>query len=256
MTLELTRMTWQEVRAGLEESTLVVVPTASVEQHGPHLPLSVDAIRARELGRRIASQLDCFLAPVVRPGLSAHHMGFPGTITLSEDTFKSVVADYCESLAEHGFTDVALFTSHGGNTDALNEAAETLDSELDPHVFVAGTREGLMDARTKAMAEFDVTPEESGAHAGAAETAFLLETNPDLVDATDGTTGFVGDLSEVSLSDGVRAVSENGVLGDPEAASVEQGELLIESCAAYFAAEIAAETDVTPEAEPGPRAKQ
>lgn len=249
-------MTWQEVQAGLEESTLAVVPTASVEQHGPHLPLAVDTIRARELGRRIASELGCFLAPVVRPGLSAHHMDFPGTITLTEETFKRVVTDYCESLAEHGLTDIALFTSHGGNADALNEAAEAIDSRLDANVFVAGNREGLMDARTSAMAEFDVTPEESGAHAGAAETAFLLETNPDLVEATEGTTGFVGDLSEVSLADGVRAVSENGVLGDPEAASVEQGELLIESCAAYFAAEIAAEAGGSARDELTARAEQ
>lgn len=242
-------MTWQEVQAGLEESSLVVVPTASVEQHGPHLPLSVDTIRARELGRGIADRLGCFLAPVVRPGLSAHHMGFPGTITLDEETFKGVVRNYCESLGEHGFTDVALFTSHGGNTDTLNEVAETLDAELDADVFVAGTREGLMEARTSAMAEFDVSPEESGAHAGAAETAFLLETDPDLVASTDGTTGFLGDISDVSLADGVRAVSENGVLGDPEKASIEQGEQLIDSCVTYFAAEIEAEVKTDAEAE-------
>lgn len=250
MTFELTRMTWQEVQSGLEASTLVVVPTASVEQHGPHLPLSVDTIRARELGRGVADELDCFLAPVVRPGLSAHHMGFPGTITLDEETFKGVVRNYCESLAEHGFTDVALFTSHGGNTDALDEVAATLDANLDVSVFVAGTREGMMDARTSAMAEFDVTAEEAGAHAGAAETAFLLETTPELVDSTDGTTGFVGDVSDVSLEEGIHAVSENGVLGDPEQASVEHGERLVESCVDYIAAEIEAELARDAETEP------
>lgn len=242
MVLELTKMTWQDVEAGLEESSLVVVPTASVEQHGPHLPLSVDTLRARELGRRVADELSCFLAPVVRPGMSDHHMGFPGTISLSEETFRSVVRDYCESLADHGFTDVALFTSHGGNTDALDAVADRLDADLDADVFVAGDREGMMAARTSAMAESGVTPEQAGAHAGAAETAFLLETNPGLVKPTAGATGFVGDVSEVSLDDGVRAVSENGVLGDPEQATLEQGERLIESCAEYFVGEIEAAT--------------
>lgn len=240
MVLELTKMTWPDVRDGLEESSLVVVPTASVEQHGPHLPLSVDTLRARELGRRIAAELDCFLAPVVRPGASDHHMDFPGTISLSEETFEAVVRDYCESLDAHGFTDVALFTSHGGNADALARTADRLDAELDAHVFVAGDREGMMDARTTTMAEFDVTPEQAGAHAGAAETAFLLETNPDLVGPTDGATGFLGDVSEVSLADGIRAVSENGVLGDPEQATLEQGGRLVESCASYVADEIEA----------------
>lgn len=242
MVFELTKMTWQDVQDRLKESSLVVVPTASVEQHGPHLPLAVDALRGRELGRRIAAELDCFLAPVVRPGMSDHHMGFPGTISLSEETFKSVVRDYCESLADHGFTDVALFTSHGGNTDALVEVAEQLDADLDSHVFVAGDRAGMMEARTSAMGEFGVTPEQAGVHAGAAETAFLLKTNPDLVKPTDGATGFLGDVSEVNLDEGIRAVSENGVLGDPEQATLEQGGRLIESCASYFAGEIEAET--------------
>lgn len=241
MVFELTKMTWRDVQDGLDESSLVVVPTASVEQHGPHLPLSVDTLRARELGRRIAAELGCFLAPVVRPGVSGHHMDFPGTISLSRETFQAVVRDYCESLADHGFTDVALFTSHGGNADALAAVADRLDADLDCHVFVAGDREGMMEARTTAMGEFGVTPEQAGAHAGAAETAFLLETNPELVEATDGATGFVGDVSEVSLDDGIRAVSENGVLGDPERATLEQGGRLIESCVSYFVGEIEAE---------------
>jgi creatinine amidohydrolase len=241
MARTLTEMTWPEVEAGLEDTDLVVVPTASIEQHGPHLPLSVDTIRAEQLGWRIATELDCFLAPVVRPGLSAHHMDFPGTITLDEKTFKRLVQNYCESLAQHGFTSIALFTSHGGNTDALDEIVEILDRELDAHVFVAGTRDGLMDTRTRTMDEFDVTPEESGAHAGAAETAFLLETNTELVRTTDGTTGFLGDISEVSIGDGIDAISENGVLGDPECATAEQGERLIEACATYFVDEIQAE---------------
>jgi creatinine amidohydrolase len=234
-------MTWPEVEEGIEETDLVIVPTASIEQHGPHLPLSVDTIRAEQLGQRIATELDCFLAPVIRPGLSAHHMDFPGTITLDEETFKGLVRNYCESLVQHGFASIALFTSHGGNTDALAEIVEKLDRELDASVFVAGTRDGLMDARTGAMDKFDVTPEESGAHAGAAETAFLLETNTELVETTDGTTGFLGDVSEVSIGDGIDAISENGVLGDPECATVEQGERLIEACVTYFVNEIRGE---------------
>lgn len=238
MSYVLAEMTWPAVEAGLEETGLVVLPTASIEQHGPHLPLSVDTLRAEELGRRIAQRLDCFVAPTVRPGRSDHHMAFPGTVSLSEETFKSVVRDYCESFVAHGFEDIALFTSHGGNTGALDAVARDLDAALDANVFVAGTREGVMKARTEAMTEFDVSPEAAGAHAGAAETAFILQTAPELVRARDGTTGFVGDLSEASIADGVHTVSENGVLGDPEQASPAQGETLIERTATYLADEI------------------
>lgn len=238
MTHVLSEMTWPEIERRLAETRLVVVPTASVEQHGPHLPLSVDSLRAEVLGRRIAEALDCVCAPVVRPGLSAHHMGFPGTITLDEETFRGVVRSYCESLATHGFADIAFFTSHGGNATVLADAASTLDDDLEANVFVAGTRSGLMEVREATMAEFGVSPEQSGAHAGAAETAFILETHPEFVVRDEREAGFVGDLADVSLADGVRAVSENGVLGDPRPATVEQGARLVDACVEYFAAEI------------------
>ena len=240
MAWKLAEMTWPAVESKLAETGLVVVPTASLEQHGPHLPLSVDTIRADVLGAGIASELDCFLAPTIRPGLSAHHMAFPGTITLDETTFKHVVAGYCESLDEHGFTDVALLTTHGGNTDALEAVATTLDDRLDAHVFVAGTRAGLMAVRETTMEGFGVTAEEAGAHAGAAETAFVLQTNPELVEPTDGATGYLGAFTKEDVATGVETLSENGVLGDPERATIEQGRELIDASVAYFADEIRA----------------
>lgn len=244
MAYVLEEMTWPAVEDALDDTRLVVVPTASIEQHGPHLPLAVDTIRATELGRRIADRLGCFVAPTVRPGRSDHHMAFPGTISLAEDTFRNVVRDYCESLVAHGFETVALFTSHGGNTATIEELAPELDADLDAHVFVAGDREGMMEARTGAMAEFGVSPEEAGAHAGAAETAFIMETDPDLVRDTDGSTGYVGDLddADADVADGLDAITDNGVLGDPERADPEQGETLVERTAAYLADEVARET--------------
>lgn len=241
----LEEMTWPDVEDALDDTGLVVVPTASIEQHGPHLPLAVDAIRASELGRRIADRLDCFVAPTVRPGRSDHHMAFPGTITLSKETFAGVVRDYCESLDAHGFSRIALFTSHGGNTADIEALAPELDADLDAHVFVAGDRDGVMDARTSAMAEYDVPSEAAGAHAGAAETAFIMETNPRLVRDTEDATGYVGDVTEADadIGNGIDALTDNGVLGDPEQATVEQGDTLIERTAAYLADEIETEAE-------------
>lgn len=243
MTRVLAEMTWPEVESALEETQVVLVPTASIEQHGPALPLSVDAIRARELGRRVAAELGCFLAPTVRPGLSDHHMDFPGTISLAEETFRAVVSDYCRSLDAHGFREVALFTSHGGNCDALEAAAARADADLDAHVFVAGTREGLMAARTEALGAFGVPPEAVGAHAGAAETAFLLATDPDLVGPTAGVSGYTGDVDETLLDRGVRAVTDTGVLGDPSEGTAERGRALVEACVEYVAGEVRAGLD-------------
>ena len=234
----LTTMRYPQVDEQLAKTDLVVVPTASIEQHGPHLPLSVDTLRAEVLGRRIAAELECVLAPVVRPGISAHHMAFPGTISLREGTFRAVVRDYVESLVEHGFGDIALFTSHGGNTEALDAEVASLDDDLEANVVVAGDRDGMMEARTSAMERFDVTPAEAGAHAGAAETAFLLETHPDLVDRSAAETGFLGDLEDVDVGNGLDAFTDNGIIGDATKAAPEQGEDLIDSCVTYLVDEI------------------
>ncbi|GGL61166.1 creatininase [Halocalculus aciditolerans] len=238
-------MTWPDVEDALDDSRLVVVPTASIEQHGPHLPLAVDTIRANVLGRRIADRLDCFVAPTVRPGRSDHHMAFPGTITLRPETFRGVLRDYAASLADHGFEHVAYFTSHGGNTDLLDDAVPDIAADVGVNAFVAGTRDGITGTRERAMASFDVPPAEAGAHAGAAETAFIMQTDPELVQDTTDTTGFLGEFTGKDIAAGIDTLAPNGVLGDPERASVEQGETIIRETADYLADEIRAELGVT-----------
>lgn len=243
MTLALEELTWPEVEAEIADgNTLVVVVTASVEQHGPGLPLSVDAIRADELGERIADELGCFVAPTVRPGVSEHHMAFPGTISLRPETFEAVVADYCRSLDRHGFEDIALVTTHGGNADALDSVAEEADADLDANVFVAGDREAFMAVRFGAMADHDVTAAEAGKHAGAAEASFVSEARPDLVRDEEFAEGYLGDVAAERLIDeGLPAYTENGVLGDQRRASRAAGRTLIDDCVDFYAEAIEAE---------------
>lgn len=245
MTLKLTALSWPEIEAELEDGfRTVIVPTASTEQHGPALPLSVDELRADAMGERIADDLGCFVAPTVRPGISGHHMDFPGTITLRQETFEAVVRDYCESLDEHGFENVVIFTSHGGNTEAIDAVAEEMDAELDAHVFVAGTRDGFSEARYAAMAEHGVESNVAGQHAGAAETSFILEVRPDLVDMDVAEPGHVGQVDgETLMAEGLAGVTENGVLGDQTAATRAAGRTLIDMCTAYYTAEIRSELE-------------
>lgn len=245
MTLKLTEMSWPEIEAALESGTrTVVVPTASTEQHGPGLPLSVDELRGEALGDRIADELGCFVAPTVRPAISGHHMDFPGTISLSQETFKAVVTDYCESLDQHGFENVVLFTSHGGNTEALDAVAERLDGELNAHVFVAGTRDGFSEVRYAAMAEHGVESSVAGDHAGAAETSFILEIRPDLVDMDAAEQGHIGEVDgEKLMEEGLAGITDNGVLGDQTVATRAAGRTLIDECTAYYAEAVRAELE-------------
>lgn len=243
MTHELAQSTWPEIEDELDRGNdLVVVMTASIEQHGPGLPLAVDAIRADELGERIADELDCFVAPTIRPGVSEHHMSFPGTISLEPETFRAVVRDYCRSLDRHGFADVALITTHGGNADALQEVADEMDEKLDAHVFVAGDRTEFMEVRFGAMDDHGVDADEAGKHAGAAETSFVLEAEPDLVRTDEAADGYLGDLdASVLMEDGLAAYTDNGVLGDQRLATRAAGRTLIDDCVRFYADAIADE---------------
>jgi len=243
MVHRLDRMTWPTVKERLNDgSRLVVVIAGSIEQHGPGLPLGVDTIRADELGERIAAELDCFLAPTIRPGISDHHMSFPGTITLTPETFRDVARDYCRSLAAHGFDHVAFITTHGGNTETLESVTSELDDDLDAQVFLAGDREEFLHVRYRAMAEHDIPPEAAGLHAGAAEASFIRATHPEFVDGEAMERGHVGDVDATAVQEqGVAAVSANGVLGDQTQSGREAGATLIDDCVAYFADVIRAE---------------
>src|SRR3954471_680654 len=125
--LELDRLTWPEVQAELEAGRdTVVMALGATEQHGRHMPLATDALLGDHLARLLADRLDAFLAPTLRIGCSAHHVGFAGTMSLSEETFHRVVADVVSSLASSGFRRIVLIPTHGGNFGPLAAAAEKL----------------------------------------------------------------------------------------------------------------------------------
>lgn len=245
MVLRLAEMTWPEVETELASGTrLALVMAASTEQHGNGLPLAVDAIRGDELGERIADELGCFLAPTIRPGLSAHHMGFPGTITLSEETFQGILTDYCRSLDAHGIEHIALVTTHGGNADALDAAADRLDDQLDAHVFVAGDRDSFMQVRYDALNAHGVEDYEAGKHAGAAEASFIMETHPELVRRDDLARGYVGDVDTADIIErGFDEITDSGILGDQTLASRAAGRTLIDACTDYYVDAIREEVD-------------
>src|SRR2546421_3093081 len=107
--IELDKLTWPEVRAQLEAGRdSVVMALGATEQHGRHMPLATDALLGDHLARLIADRLDAFLAPTLRIGCSAHHVGFAGTMSLSEETFHAVVADVVGSLASGGVCRLVL----------------------------------------------------------------------------------------------------------------------------------------------------
>src|SRR5207302_6148910 len=112
--IELDKLTWPQVKAQIEGGRdTVVLALGATEQHGRHMPLATDALLGDHLARMLADRLDAFLAPTLRIGCSAHHVGFAGTMSLSEETFHGVVADVVGSLAGGGFRRIVLIPTHG-----------------------------------------------------------------------------------------------------------------------------------------------
>ena len=102
--LELDKLTWPEVEAELKDGRdTVVVAFGATEQHGLHMPLATDALIGDELARAVADRIDAFVAPTVRVGCSSHHLDFPGTLSLEDETFHAIVRDLVSSLARGGF---------------------------------------------------------------------------------------------------------------------------------------------------------
>src|ERR1700744_471536 len=119
--LHLDRMTFEDVaRAVAGGFDTIIIPCGAIEQHGPHLPLSMDADHADALAVAVATLVGhTLIAPTIRVGCSKHHMAFAGTISLQEETYTAICRDYCVSLAKHGFKRIFLFSAHVGNFNAL-----------------------------------------------------------------------------------------------------------------------------------------
>jgi mycofactocin precursor peptide peptidase len=201
---------WPEIPPG----PTILVPIGSLEQHGPHLPFDTDAVIATAVAERAAEILgpDVQVAPVLAYGSSGEHQAFPGTLSIGEDALRCVIVELVRS-ARTWASRVVFVNAHGGNLSALVPAVTQLRDEGHDVGWVPCATEGGTDA-----------------HAGFTETSLMLHLRPRAVRlrrAEKGNTTPIQDLLPVLVERGVRAVSENGVLGDPTGASAAHGRLLL-----------------------------
>lgn len=180
---------------------------------------------AEALATRVAERLDdAVVAPVLAIGASGEHRGFPGTLSIGSEVLARVVVELVRSARE-SFRAVAVVNAHGGNAPGLEAAAKQARSDGDAlsvhHLSVPG----------------------GDAHAGRTETSMLLALAPSLVRkdvAMAGPTQQIAELMDALREGGVKAVSPNGVLGDPAGASAEEGEAILEAAVEQLVAEIEA----------------
>jgi creatinine amidohydrolase len=241
-------LNWKQVDALPRDTTLLVLPTAAIEQHGHHLPLATDTlINNLLLGRalkKLPADLPVYALPPVHYGKSNEHIGFPGTLSVSASTFMAVLRDLGASVASAGFRKLVLYNTHGGNSSLIDVMARDLRAEFGLRAFTLQGSGGISFQ--------GLQPQERtyGFHAGEVETSFLLAAVPELVDKSTYTVNYIADVSkpELLLPENApatfawltRDIAPSGVLGDPRPASAENGERWLEQAAVRLAAALEA----------------
>jgi creatinine amidohydrolase len=231
-------LSWPDVAALCRDRRAIgFVPLGAIEQHGPHLPLSTDTLIADALAQAIAERVaePLLVTPVVTGGLSSHHTGFPGTMTLDEAAFEGAIVAFLEAFERAGVHDVALVSAHGGNFAFIGELAERLRSDTLNVVAYSDLVGFLEHMREAALTRLGVETPETDVHAGALETSLALHLFPELVhdgwEQVDGLTEPFDGFLDLILTEGVHTVSPTGVLGDPKRASAELGTIVLDALA-------------------------
>jgi creatinine amidohydrolase len=237
--LRLELMTFEDVSAALKRGfDTVVVPCGAVEQHGPHLPLCMDADHAEALAALVAQRLGrTLVAPTIRVGCSSHHLAFAGTISFRAETFEAICQDYCASLARHGFSRIILFSGHIGNFPVLREILPRLRNCVAQSIRIDAfvDSEGWLNRWRKAVEISGGDPAAVGGHADIAETSLMMKLRPDSVRVDRFEPGHRGLLSQEQLElmwkNGISSVTKNGIIGDPRGSTVQIGDSCLEAIA-------------------------
>lgn len=233
----LAEMTWRDVEAALEETTTLLVPVGSTEQHGHHMPLGVDVMMPEAICERVGEESDCLIAPPVWYGVSPHHTYKPGTFTVGSETFQRYVFDICASASEWGVENILLLNGHYLAQDPeLEVVVRELRTKKDVQAFQVPLVSVFEDAAA------DVRTTDVSFHASEFETSFMLSLFPDLVrmDEAERTDPPADSLPLTAYdaygdnrvgwalsADDMDRLTDTGNVGDPTAATVEKGDELV-----------------------------
>lgn len=220
---------------------VVVLPIGSLEQHGHHLPMLTDSLIGGEIARRVQEEVGdlALFLPFLWVGASDHHLGLPGAISLSNDTYTHVIMDMVESLIHHGFRRILLLNSHGGNGGPAGNAIFQLQmkhADLPDLWLVLASWFSIASAQ---IARIESLQQKHVSHACELETSMILNLRPELVKmgaARGANIPFKSDFwsadssghSRVTVARAFKQTTLTGSLGHPELATPEKGEELFE----------------------------
>lgn len=233
------KVLWQELwrhefEDALAHDPVVIVPTGSIEQHGPHCPMDVDIAGPFHMAVGAAQRISGFpvlVAPPLWSGFTHYNMGFPGTISLRLETYQHLLGDVLRSIYANGFARIIVINGHGGNT-APNWAVTTQLSEEDifPITF------SYWQAVREEMAAWAEADGDSVGHGGEWETSLQLYLRPQLIDRERMVADIFPNPYSPTLQSFARYAERRrdtargtGVMGNPLVSNREKGERLFEA---------------------------
>jgi creatinine amidohydrolase len=227
----LTHLTWTDIRDLEKEKGVLLLPVGAIEQHGPHLPVATDTLLVTNILKRalqlLPQEVAAWRLPALSYGKSNEHEAFPGTISLSGETFLAVLKDIARSVARAGFRRLAFVNGHGGNSALLEVAARDIRAETGLMVFCVQPAFWIEPP-------FKLSEEEKqyGIHAGELETSLVLALQPGIVKMDKAVKHYMKPpmplFGSVSVAWLTPDWSETGVFGDATAANPDKGIALLD----------------------------
>ena len=233
-------MTWPEVRDAAAEGRIVIIPCATIEQHGYHLPVDMDNRGCFHVCAEAARRRPDILlnTPLLPYGFNEHNMEFPGTVNIRYDIFIEYLFDVAQSYTRMGFRRIMIVNGHGSNQMLCNLAARRVVNET-PAIAMSLPYWCLHADKFNETLRESVSPGGT-AHAGEYETSVYLALNPDAVDMDKAVKELAPKLSDkiwvdltagssdVDFVDNYSRYNKSGVEGDATKGTAEKGEQILE----------------------------
>ena len=211
-----------ELKELIEKDYYAIIPVGACEQHGPHLPIGTDKFLAEFISKKIAEKIDSVVFPTLNFGYSWVWKELPGTMTLSQETFKNTLYELIVSVIEQGFKHVIIVNGHDSNNKAIRYVQRDIKDSFPNIQVLAMFYPGISELYKKYM-ESDMW--HGMFHADEWETSLMLLAKNDLVKMNLAVCEYpkaplLYGLDSSSLS----TISKSGIYGDPTKASLEKGQ--------------------------------